>query len=61
MLKYMENEGNVRSLIPIAVFVILYLGLGILFEYVLDIEMGFYKVCCLPSDVWIILVVTVGI
>ena len=44
MLKYMENEGNVRSLIPIAVFVILYLGLGILFEYALDIEMGFYKV-----------------
>ena len=40
----MEKEGNARSLIPIAVFVILYLGLGILFEYVLDIEMGFYKV-----------------
>ena len=40
----MEREANARSLFPIAVFVILYLGLGILFEYVLDIEMGFYKV-----------------
>lgn len=29
---------------PIVVFLVLYLGLGILFEYVLEIPMGFYNV-----------------
>ena len=32
------------SLFPIGVFIVLYLGLGILFEYVLGIEMGFYNI-----------------
>ena len=32
------------ALLPIAVFLVLYLGLGILFEYVLKIEMGFYQI-----------------
>ena len=32
------------SLLPIGVFVLLYLGLGITFEYILGISMGFYKV-----------------
>ena len=32
------------ALLPIAVFLLLYLGLGILFEYVLHIEMGFYQI-----------------
>ena len=37
-------KKEIRSLLPIGVFVLLYLGLGILFEYVLAIPMGFYKV-----------------
>ncbi len=40
----MEKRGNIRALLPIAVFLLLYLGCGIVFEYVLKIEMGFYKV-----------------
>ena len=32
------------ALLPIAVFLVLYMGLGILFEYVLKIPMGFYNI-----------------
>lgn len=32
------------ALLPIGVFLVLYLGLGILFEYVMKIPMGFYNV-----------------
>lgn len=40
-----QNEkGNAKALIPILVFLVLYLGLGILFEYVLKIPMGFYNI-----------------
>ena len=35
---------NYIALIPIGVFLVLYLGLGILFEYVMKIPMGFYNV-----------------
>ncbi len=38
------KKGNVWALLPIGVFLVLYLGLGILFEYVLKIEMGFYNI-----------------
>ena len=38
------KKGNGIALLPIGVFLILYLGLGILFEYVLKIPMGFYNV-----------------
>ena len=38
------EKRNAKALLPIAVFVVLYLGLGILFEYGLKIEMGFYKI-----------------
>lgn len=38
------EKRNGRALLPILVFVVLYLGLGILFEYGLKIEMGFYKI-----------------
>ena len=38
------EKRNAKALLPIAVFVVLYLGLGMLFEYGLDIEMGFYKI-----------------
>ena len=41
----MENQkSNPLALIPIGVFLILYLGLGIVFEYVLKIPMGFYNI-----------------
>lgn len=39
-----EKRGNVLALLPIGVFLVLYLGLGILFEYVMKIEMGFYHI-----------------
>ncbi len=35
---------NPSALLPIGVFLVLYLGLGILFEYVLKIPMGFYNI-----------------
>ncbi len=38
------KKGNVKALLPILVFLVIYLGLGIVFEYVLKIPMGFYKV-----------------
>ena len=38
------EKRNAKALLPIAVFVVLYLGLGILFEYGLNIEMGVYKI-----------------
>ena len=49
---YKKEESNMHNkpapkaaaLLPIAVFLVLYLGLGILFEYVLKIEMGFYQI-----------------
>lgn len=40
----MEKKGNAKALLPIGVFIVLYLGLGILFEYILKIEMGFYNI-----------------
>ena len=38
------KKGNVRALLPIGVFLVLYLGLGILYEYGLRVEMGFYSI-----------------
>ena len=35
---------NYIALLPIGVFLVLYLGLGILFEYVMEIPMGFDNV-----------------
>ncbi len=40
----MMKKGNVLALLPIGIFIALYLGLGITFEYFLKIPMGFYKV-----------------
>lgn len=37
-------KANYKALLPIGVFLILYLGMGILFEYVLKIPMGFYNI-----------------
>lgn len=38
------EKGNAKALLPIAVFLVLYLGLGILFEYVMKVPMGFYNI-----------------
>ena len=38
------NKANYKALLPIGVFLVLYLGLGIVFEYVLKIPMGFYNI-----------------
>ena len=38
------QKGNVKALLPIGVFLVIYLGLGILFEYVMKIPMGFYNI-----------------
>lgn len=40
----MEKEANLKALLPIGVFLVLYLGFGILFEYILKIPMGFYNI-----------------
>ncbi|MDD6188727.1 MAG: Na+/H+ antiporter NhaC family protein [Clostridiales bacterium] len=38
------KKGNPKALLPIGVFLVLYLGLGLIFEYVLKIPMGFYNI-----------------
>ncbi len=38
------KKGNVIALLPIGIFLVLYLGVGILFEYVMKIPMGFYNI-----------------
>jgi len=38
------KKSNPTALLPIGVFLVLYLGLGILFEYVMKIPMGFYNI-----------------
>ena len=44
----MEQKGNrtanPAALAPAGVFLVLYLGMGLVFEYALHIEMGFYKI-----------------
>lgn len=39
-----QIKSNPRALLPIAIFLVLYLGLGVTFEYVLKIPMGFYNI-----------------
>ncbi len=38
------KKGNPWALLPVGVFLLVYLGLGLLFEYAMSIPMGFYKV-----------------
>ncbi|MBQ6702800.1 MAG: Na+/H+ antiporter NhaC family protein [Clostridia bacterium] len=38
------KKGNAWALLPIGIFVILYLGLGITFEYIMGVSMGFYNI-----------------
>lgn len=39
-----KKSGGLIALLPIVVFLVLYLGLGITFEYIMKIEMGFYNI-----------------
>lgn len=50
------QDGNWRALLPIGVFLVMYLGLGILFEYVMRIPMGFYNVPIVVSFLTALLV-----
>ncbi|NLD20084.1 MAG: Na+/H+ antiporter NhaC family protein [Clostridiales bacterium] len=38
------EKNNYKALLPIGVFLVLYLGLGIIFEYGMKIPMGFYSI-----------------
>lgn len=38
------TNSNPMALLPIGVFVAVYLGLGVIFEYVMQIPMGFYNI-----------------
>lgn len=38
------KKSNPKALLPIGVFLVLYLGLGLTFEYVMKIPMGFYNI-----------------
>ena len=40
----MQKKSNPAALLPVLVFLVLYLGLGIVFEYVMKIPMGFYSI-----------------
>lgn len=50
------KKSNPIALLPIAVFLVLYLGLGIVFEYVLQIPMGFYNIPIITAFLAAILV-----
>ena len=38
------KKSNATALLPVLVFLVLYLGLGITFEYICKIPMGFYNI-----------------
>jgi len=38
------KKGNFSALLPILVFLAFYLGLGLIYEYAMNIEMGFYNI-----------------
>lgn len=50
------KKENWKALLPIAVFLVMYLGLGITFEYVLKIPMGFYNIPIVVSFLTALLV-----
>ena len=43
-LKERKPQRNAAALLPILIFLVLYLGMGLVFEYGLDIEMAFYNI-----------------
>ena len=52
-----KKKGGAIALLPILVFLCFYLGLGIIFEYVMKIEMGFYNIPIVVAFLLAILVV----
>lgn len=56
MGEIMMQKGNWKALLPIAVFLVMYLGLGILFEYGMEIPMGFYNIPIVVSFLTALLV-----
>ena len=56
-MKETAKKGNALALLPIGVFLVLYLGSGILFEYILKIEMGFYQT---PANVAFLIALAVA-
>ena len=48
----MSKKANPAALLPILVFLVLYLGLGLVFEYVLKIPMGFYSIPIVVIFLW---------
>ena len=50
------KKGNPIALLPIGVFLVIYLGLGLLFEYGLKIPMGFYNIPTVIASLVAILV-----
>lgn len=50
------KKSNAWALMPIFVFLVLYLGLGIIFEYVMKIPMGFYNIPIIAAFLVAILV-----
>ena len=46
------KKGNPIALLPIGVFLAIYLGLGLLFEYALKIPMGFYNIPIVIAFWW---------
>ena len=53
------KKGNAKALLPIGVFLAIYLGLGLLFEYGMRIPMGFYQVPIIIAFLAAILVLMV--
>jgi len=51
------KKGNPKALLPILVFLVLYLGLGLIFEYGMGISMGFYNI---PIVVAFLVAILVG-
>lgn len=43
-LREKKPQRNAAALLPILIFLVLYLGMGLVFEYGLDIEMAFYNI-----------------
>ena len=44
MMNESKHAGRAIALLPVGIFLVLYLGLGLLFEYGLGIEKGFYNI-----------------
>ena len=38
------KKSNVTALLPVLVFLVIYLGLGLIFEYIYKIPRGFYNI-----------------